>query len=218
MEVVNLSPDLCKRANESNFFSDQDYNHDYMKTVQYQKQEAMKLIPECNNVQQIHKCIKTIEYFMKNYHVAYAKYLSQHANNPSWMVTGRSGRNARKDQKMNERMFNSLDALNTLRNDYKSRLDQIRTNINSVEKKRLEEAIDANKTILDFTTKTIKGKRIYEHGRYFISKSWGCWRAYLNGQEIYASKTNETLKQTKKTLSYLILHEKNKNKETAEPS
>jgi hypothetical protein len=134
------------------------------------------------------------------------------------MVTGRSGRNARKDQKMNERMFNSLDALNTLRNDYKSRLDQIRTNINSVEKKRLEEAIDANKTILDFTTKTIKGKRIYEHGRYFISKSWGCWRAYLNGQEIYASKTNETLKQTKKTLSYLILHEKNKNKETAEPS
>lgn len=150
---------------------------------------------------------KTLQSYKRRYFANYVARMRNQANNPSWIVTGRSGRNARRDQKMNSRYDNLMRECIQIDKDYDSAIYTL-SNLIKREKEieTRERAAAINTSNLHFTTGreqiTLAGLtetvRTYRAGTYMICKTWGCFRIFHDGKEIHAMRTIDRLEDAKK--------------------
>ncbi|MDB0519944.1 hypothetical protein C4R87_19170 [Clostridioides difficile] len=218
--------EISKRENENSFFRRTERNH--TKVLQDEFIEAnetvIDILKNTNSLEIEYYLKLALQRFKKNYTEAYIKYLNHKSNNPSWLVTGRSGRNATRDRKNNNRQDKLLQNLFDIKNRFKEICDKNRSNIRKEkrlkERKEFEEGTKdiiipkferikkcINPSAVDriFDKNATSLITMHKYNNYFIAKNWGAWRVYnQNGVELYSTKTNETLLEAKKWVIYQI--------------
>lgn len=226
IENYIVPAEISKRENENTFFRRTETDH--TKALQNELIEAnetvIDILKNTNNLEIEYYLKLALQRFKKNYTEAYIKYLNHKGNNPSWIVTGRSGRNATRDRKNNDRQDRLLQNLFDIKNRFKEICNKNRSNIRKEkrlsERKEFEEGTKdilipkfervkkcINPSAVDriFDKNTTFLITMHKYNNYFIAKNWGAWRVYnQNGVELYSTKTNETLLEAKKWLIYQI--------------
>ncbi|MED4883866.1 hypothetical protein [Bacillus smithii] len=183
--------------------------------------EIKSIIETTENEYLIYKLKQTLQYYKKHYFKNYVARLKNRADSPSIAVTGRAGRNARKDQKMNNRYDNLMREFIQLEKDYKKRIESIKTKIKRDKEQQLKNKINNTSINISFETQTKEftymglkeKKRVYSYQNYWICKLWACYRIFKDGKEIYSMKTTDKLEDAKKYVSMLVQSEKTADKE-----
>lgn len=101
-----VSNELSKRENDGNWIfrtKEIDHNEELQKIFKSFLTCINDILPELDKTDQL-KLKRNFNYFMKKYHENYIKQLTLKANNPSWAVTGRSGRNMDKYNREMDRL------------------------------------------------------------------------------------------------------------------
>lgn len=226
IENYIVPSEISKRENENSFFRRTERNH--TKVLQDEFIEAneivMDILKNTSSLEIEYYLKLALQRFKKNYTEAYIKYLNHKGDNPSWLVTGRSGRNSTRDRKNNDRQDKLLQNLFDIKNGFKEICDKNRSNIRKEkrirERKEFEEGTKniiipkfervkkyINPSAVDriFDKNTTCLITMHKYNDYFIAKNWGAWRVYdQNGIELYSTKTSETLLEAKKWLIYQI--------------
>jgi hypothetical protein len=180
--------------------------------------EVKQIIQTTENEYIIYKLKKTLQHYKKHYHQNYLARLTNKANNPSWVVTGRDGRNSSRDAKYNSRYDKLMQEYIDLDNDYKSRISTLKNKIRSDKKQQLRNNIENTNVNIEFKTVTKEftymgyneKKRVYEYGEYFICKLWNAYKLFHNENEININlKTTDKLETAKKALSLYIQQQEN---------
>lgn len=115
-----------------------DHTKEIQEYFQQLTDEIKEIISTTQNEYIIYKLKKTLQYYKKHYFANYVARLTNRANNPSWVVTGRAGRNASKDQKSMNRYDKLMGEFIELENDYKSRIDSLKKKLGKRKKMLLE--------------------------------------------------------------------------------
>jgi hypothetical protein len=187
-----------------------------IQTILKQYNDKVKaIIEQTDNERIIYYLKKDLQRFKKKYYENYIARLKNRADCPSWAVTGRAGRNTRRDQKMNNRYDNLMresielckqmdnaiwKAENAIRKDKEEKLKQTLEKIDPVIEFKIE---TKEVTVCGYTEKV----RTYNHGDYTIAKTWGCYRIFKNGKEIHSMKTTQKLDDAKKYVAWLVQQE-----------
>lgn len=106
LSKYTVSNELSKRENDGNWiFRTKEVNHneELQKIFNSFLTCINEVLPELDKADQL-KLKRNFNYFMKKYHENYVKQLTLKANNPSWAVTGRSGRNMDKYNREMDRL------------------------------------------------------------------------------------------------------------------
>lgn len=101
-----IPSELSKRENDGNWiFRTKEINHneELQKIFSSFLTCINEILPKLEKADRL-KLKRSFNYFMKKYHENYIKQLTLKANNPSWAVTGRSGRNMDKYNREMERL------------------------------------------------------------------------------------------------------------------
>lgn len=154
---------------------------------------------------------KALQACKKSYFENYLVRLRNRANNPSIMVTGRSGRNMNALNKANDRYNNLIQQASEITDRLDKAINRAVREINKEQKERIKTQMESMQSELEFTTErteiTMCGVtdqvRAYRHGSYMIAKTWGCFRIFKDGREIKSMKTTERLDDAKKYVAYL---------------
>lgn len=218
--------EISKRENEHAFFRKTETDH--TKVLQDEFIEANEIIMDIlknTSSLEIEYYLKlALQRFKKNYTEAYVKYLDYKSTNPTWAVTGRSGRNATKDKKANDKQNKLMLYCSDVKKNFYRICNKTKNKINKEKKsKERKEFEDATKDITIPKFKRIKKYvnpskfdsifdgnttlliTMHEHNNFFISNYWGAWRIYnANGVKLYSTKTTETLQDAKKWLIYYL--------------
>lgn len=131
IESYVVSEQLSKRENDSSWvFRTKEINHteDIQAYFLNYQSEVEEIIKKTEDKKIIYTLKKELQYFKKHYFDNYIARLNNKANNPSWVVTGRSGRNTRKDQK-------AIDRYNNLMRESIELTDRIKSKISSAKHK-----------------------------------------------------------------------------------
>jgi hypothetical protein len=196
-----------------------DHNKQIQEYFTQLTNEVKQIIQTTENEYIIYKLKKTLQYYKKHYHQNYLARLTNKANNPSWVVTGRAGRNSSRDTKYNNRYDKLMQEYIDLENDYKSRISTLENKIYNDKKQQLRNKIENTNVTIEFKTETkefyymgqMDKRRVYSYDNYFISKLYGCFRLFHNGKEINIHlKTTDTLETAKKALSMYIQQQETK--------
>ncbi|MGO0987444.1 hypothetical protein ACTPEW_16040 [Clostridioides difficile] len=233
IESYIVPVEISKRENENAFFRNTETDH--TKCLQneliYFNKLVMNTLQNNTNLEIEHYLKSALQKFKKNYTEAYIKYLNYKGNNPSWLVTGRGGRNSTKDQRTNDRqhklMMNTIDMKDNFHKKCENTKDRIQKEKRLRERKEFEEGTKdiiipkfervkkyINPRAVDkiFDKNTTFLITMHKYNNYFIAKNGGAWRVYnQNGIELYSTKTTETLEDAKKWLVYYL--QKNAKKE-----
>lgn len=229
IETYTVSEDLQKREYDSSWIfrnSETDRTKELQDVLQNYQNQVIELINSTDNQYIIYQLKKSIQYFKKHYSNNFIKRLEHNANNPSWFVTGASGRNRRRDEKMNNRYDNltreSIELMNGIESRIKKYRNKIEKERREVIQKQIQYEIDNNTIELDFRTVTkeltymgIKEKkRVYICGNYFICKLWACFRIFnvQTMQEVHSMKTTESLQAAKNYVLYLVKKDQEQSK------
>lgn len=227
IESYTIDPGLSKRENSASMFRSKDINHteQLQKYLTSKQNEVLEVLKKCNNNQIEYTLKMTLQRFKRDYYTNYIKQLQHRASNPSWMLTGRSGRNVRRDEKMNNRYNNLLKESLEITNKLDKAINKAKNDIKKFEKEAVKKHFEDNTkdiTIPKFNrvkkeyqigaTREIfaEGNNVYkatmhEYGGYYIFKNWGSYRVYdSTGNELYNTKTRGTLKDAQKWLIYYL--------------
>lgn len=224
IESYTIDKQLSKRENENGFFrsKERDYEQELQDYLTSCNKEILEVLKNTDNQKIIYNAKKYLQSYKKKYYELYLKMLTHKANNPSWIVTGRGGLNTRRYNKQCDRYDNMLQEYSRLTSQFDNRIDKIKNEIYKIKKLKEENQINNinEQDIPKFKKVKIKIKlsntsNIFDNGSYevtanqyndyFIFKNWGCWRIYnKNGTEIGQVKTNQTLKDAKKLLCYIL--------------
>lgn len=216
-----VDAELSKRENENGFFRSKDINHtkeiqDYFLSA---NNEVLSVLENCNDKNIEYRLKMALQRFKRDYFNNYIKRLQHKANNPSWAITGRAGRNTNKDQKMNDRYNKMLTESNEIVDKFNKSVNRAKNDIRKQHKQELETAINnTNSENYSFTrckkqynfnaTNNIFDNPNHEesmttyNNEFFIFKNWGKFRIYNNkGVEI---GNRNSLKDAKKYVVMLI--------------
>ena len=216
-----VDAELSRRENENRFFRKNDINHtkeiqDYFLQA---NNEILNVLKNCNDKNIEYRLKIALQRFKRDYFNNYIKELQHKANNPSWAITGRAGRNVNKDQKMNDRynklllnadeIVNKLNkaidrAKNDIRKQHKQELENIinNTNIENYSFTRCKKKYNFNATNNIFNNADIEISMTTYNNEYFIFKNWGKFRIYTNeGVEV---GNRDSLKDAKKYVVMLL--------------
>lgn len=234
VETFPISKEISKRENDGHWIfrtKERDYQQEILNCLNnYQNsilEELNKL--EDNSIKNKYKY--WLNSFKKRYYENYYKRLRNDANNPSWITTGRDGRNARKDAKMNSRYDNLMRECCSLDEEYKDKLREVKGKIIKEKDNRFFNAVLSNKK--EYTYKRIKkGVNVSYTENYFtgnlvekncyvttvnnedfyILSIWGTFIAVNSKGETFKYGSCGTLKDCKQILNYYISEiEKNNN-------
>ena len=216
-----VDAELSRRENENGFFRKNDINHtkviqDYLLQA---NNEVLNVLENCNDKNIEYRLKIALQRFKRDYFNNYIKELQHKANNPSWAITGRAGRNVNKDQKMNNRynklllnadeIVNKLNkaidrAENDIRKQHKQELENIinNTNIENYSFTRCKKKYNFNATNNIFNNADTEISMTTYNNEYFIFKNWGKFRIYTNeGVEV---GNRDSLKDAKKYVVMLL--------------
>lgn len=214
-----IPEDLQKRENDANWIfrtKPFDWNKDLQLTLQKYQNQVIELLQQTDNEYIKYQLKKSLQYFKKHYYQNLIKRLKNRADCPSWVVTGRAGRNPRKDQKAQNQYDNlmreSIELIKGIEKRIGKYKDMIEREKREELKRQIQEEISNNSVELKFHSKNMeidymgyKGKkRVYMYGDYWISKIWGTYRIFKGNKEIHTMKTYESLKDAIRYATYLI--------------
>lgn len=221
IEDYTIDPDISRRENQGNWIfrsKETDHTQELQATLQHYQDETIKIIAKTEDKEIIYKLQRDLQRFKKSYHTNYTKMITNKANNPSWAVTGRAGRNANKDRKANDRYNNLIQESIKIVDDFTNTLNRADDKIRRISRKENYKKIENTEMELDFKVETKEidmagvkqSLRTYNHNSYMIVKAWGCFRIFKDGKEIKSMRTTDTLKTAKKALQ-LIINEENQD-------
>lgn len=198
-----------------------DHNKEIQELFNHYTEKTKEVIQTTENEYYIFKLKQALQRFKKHYHQTYTKYLTAKADNPSWAVTGRAGRNRRKDQKAQDRENRYMLEVVDLPKQFEKQLNKYKDKIRKDEKEALKKRIEQAKITITFETQTKEftymglkeKKRVYTYQNYWICKLWGCYRIFKDGKEIYSMRTIDKLEDAKKYVSMLVQSKKVVDKE-----
>lgn len=216
-----VDAELSRRENENGFFRSKEINHtkeiqDYFLSA---NNEVLNVLENCNDKNIEYKLKMVLQRFKRDYFNNYIKRLQHKANNPSWAITGRSGLNVSRYNKMNDRYnkmltesneivdkFNKLinRAKNDIRKQHKQELESIinNTNAENYSFTRCKKQYNFNATNNIFNDPDVEISMTTYNDEYFIFKNWGKFRIYNNeGVEV---GSRNSLKDAKKYVVMLI--------------
>ena len=227
IESYIIDSELSKRENSVSMFRSKDTDH--TKQIQEyftnKQNEVLEVLSNCNNKQIEYNLKMALQRFKRDYQTNYIKQLQHRASNPSWIITGRSGRNSRRDEKMNNRYDKLLKESLEITNKFDKAISKAKKDIKQQEKEAVKKHFEDNtKDIIIPKFKRVKksysviatnnifndsGNMIegtmYEYEGYYIFKNWGSFRVYDNkGNELHNVKTQGTLEDAKKWLIYYL--------------
>lgn len=217
--VVNA--ELSKRENENGFFRTKDINHtkviqDYLLQA---NNEVLSVLENCSDKNIEYNLKIALQRFKRDYFNNYIKRLQHKASNPSWAITGRSGLNVSKYNKMNDRYNKMLTESNEIVDKFNKLINRAKNEIRKQHRQELENTINnANAENYSFTrckkkynfnaTNNIFNNADTEismttyNNEYFIFKNWGKFRIYTNeGVEV---GSRDSLKDAKKYVVMLL--------------
>lgn len=218
IENYFVPDEISKRENENSFFRSTETNH--TKVLQNilleANNEVLEVLQCTNNINTKYRLLTALQSFKTNYTNAYIDYLRFKGSNPSWMLTGRSGRNISRDNKKNNIQNNKLFKLSEIKEKYNKILNKCKSTIKKEIKLNQEKEINNISVLPKFNRIKIEMdpynlnifsgsnkqlKQVSEYQGYYIFKNWGCYRVYNNqGNEIFSTKTTDNLDIAKKWL------------------
>lgn len=227
IESYIIDPGLSKRENSVSMFRSKDTDH--TKQIQEyftnKQNEVLEVLSNCNNKQIEYTLKMALQRFKRDYHTNYIKQLQHRALNPSWIVTGRSGRDIRRDEKMNNRYDKLLKESLEITNKFDKAISKAKKDIKQQEKEAVKKhfedntkditipkfkrvkksySVMATNNIFANSGNVIEGT-MHEYKDYYIFKNWGSFRVYDSaGNELYNAKTQGTLEDAKKWLIYYL--------------
>lgn len=212
IETYTVDSELSRRENAGHWITrSQDIDHqvelqDQMRTM---NDELMEALGECQDDKLVYESKKWLQDYKKRYYNWYIKRLKLNAENSSWIVTGRCGRNTRKDNK-HQKAYNQLIAeyMDKLKPEYENKLSSIKAKINrsnSIAKQsQVKKLVNNTPSIKLSKSKALincrarEGQNIFEDGNiestvysyegYSIIKSWGAWGIYKDGLLVDSNK------------------------------
>jgi Large polyvalent protein associated domain 29 len=190
-----------------NFFS--QYNNKVVEVLEQTDNERIKYYLK-----------KSLQSFKKRYFENYVKRLKNKADNPSIWVTGRSGRNISRYNKLLNRYDKLMQEAIELTKQMDRAIERAKDEIRRDKEQRIKEAVKNVKNELTFkmVTKEVEymgmkqRKRVYIYNDYWTAKLWNAYRIFKGGQEIYALKTTQGLEDAKQYIAYLVQQEQEKAK------
>lgn len=213
LEDYTIDHEVSKRENNNSMFRSKDRNHnqELQQTLQHYQGQAIGIIEKTDNQEIIYHIKKDLQRFKKAYHGNYISTLTHRANNPSWAVTGRAGRNVRRDQKSMSRYDKLMSESIEIVDNFKESLSRSRNRIRTTERKAMYEKIENTDVKISFNVeqKEISGysKRTYNYKNYMIVNIWGCFRLFKDGKELKGLRTTDTLTMAKKALQLIVNNE-----------
>ena len=219
LEDYKIDQALSKRENDSNWIfrtKEKDHQQELKETLKHYQAQALELLQKTEDKQIIYNIKRDLQRFKKAYYTNYTNTLTNKANNPSWAVTGRAGRNANKDRKANERYNTLISESMEIRGKFENSLDRHAGKIRAAARKEQYKKIENTDLEITFKVeqkeitylKVTQSKRTYNYKNYMIVKLWGSYKIFKDGKVIKDMKTTDTLKTTKKALQLLINQEK----------
>ena len=223
--------DISDRENNNVLFRSKDINHtkqlqNYIKDYQ---ERVIELLNNPNITKAMEYNIKVkLQSFKKKYSAAYVDYIDTKGKNPSWVVTGRGGLNANRYNKGQDRVDKKMQLLFNLESNFNKYLEKQTRELNKLSKEKNKSEvnnIDINNTsfksvniyidmgaVRDIFKNPNTTRRAYTiDNNYYILKNWGSWWIVDNkGQEVWSSKTTDTLETAKKKLMWILEQEKKK--------
>lgn len=174
--------------------------------------EVKKLIKTTDNQSVIYHLKKDLQRFKKRYYDLYVKYLTLRGNNPSWAITGRSGRNMSRYNKLMDRENAVMLQLAEIPKEFKRKLSDAKDRIRHTEKEKIKKQVSKIDNVIEFKAEDKEfnfmnhreKKRAYVYGEWFICKTWGALRIFFKDREVHTMLTTETLNDAKKYATYLI--------------
>ena len=219
--IYIVNDDLSKRENANGFFRKNDIDHtkeiqDYFLKV---NNEVINILNSCNDKDIEYKIKISLQRFKRDYFNNYIKRLEHKANNPSWVITGRSGRNINRDNKMHNRYDRLLsesneiiDKFNKIMNKYENdirkqskdnfKMKAETINLDNYKFTKCKKKYNASASSYIFDNASIETTMNNYNDEYYIFKNWGKFRIYNNkGLDIGSANT---LKDAKKHLIALL--------------
>lgn len=223
-EDYKIDQELSRRENNGNWIfrsKERDHQKELKETLQHYQGEAVKLIQKTEDKKAIHTIKKALQRFKKAYYTNYMATLSNKASNPSWAVTGRSGRNMNKMNRAADRYNDLIGEGLEIVEEFENRLNIEARKIRTAARKKEAEEIKNTIVEIDFKVKqkelthlnVTQSKRTYNYKNYMIVNSWGCFRIFKDGREIGDLKTTDTLSTAKKYVQYIINQEQRKQQQ-----
>lgn len=179
--------------------------------------KVKELLEQTDNERIKYYLKKSLQSFKKRYFKNYVKRLKNKADNPSIWVTGRSGRNISRYNKLLNRYDKLMQEAIELTKQMDRAIERAKDEIKRDKEQRIKEAVKNVKNELTFkmVTKEVEymgmkqRKRVYIYNDYWTAKLWNAYRIFKGGQEIYTLKTTQGLEDAKQYIAYLVQQEKN---------
>lgn len=127
-----ISKEISKRENEGHGIfrkEERDHQKELLSLLFSFNNNIEDALEGCENSKIIYHAHKWLQSYKKRYYNNYYARLKNDANNPSWVVTGRSGRNANKDIKYNERYDKLMRECVNLQEEFKSKYASVKRQV-----------------------------------------------------------------------------------------
>lgn len=220
IESYIVDKDLQKREHDSSFvfrITEKDRTKEIQDIFLSYNNQVMELLETTENERIAYYLKRSLQSFKKKYYDVYVKMLQHRANNPSWAVTGRSGLNVSRYNKMSDRydklMGESVELSNNMDKAIKRAKNDIRKDKDQRANEIIKQKLENTNVNIEFKTMTkefsymgySEKKRVYSYENYFICKLWACFRIFKDGLEVHSMKTTQNLEDAKKYATMLIL-------------
>jgi hypothetical protein len=221
IETYVIDQQLQEREHDANWIFRRN-KQDHTKTIQehfsHYNSQVVELLETTDNSYYIYKLKETLQRFKKKYHQAYINWLSAKASQPHWAVSGRGNVNKGRYDKNVNRQDKWMFELVELDDNMKKTLQSYKLKIKKDQHEQIKRQVQSTDNTLTFTTETreytfmnvTEKKRVHVYENYFITKTWGCFRIFLDGQEIHSMKTTEKLDHAKQFVAYHVNQQEQK--------
>ena len=213
LEDYTVDQEISRRENNHSMFrsKNRDHNQELQEILEHYQAQTLAIMSKTEDKEIIYHLKKDLQRFKKAYYNNYTSTLAHRANNPSWAVTGRAGRNVRRDMKSMSRYDKLMSESIEITDKFKQSLNRSRNKIRTAERKAIYEKIENTDIKISFAVeqKEISGysKRTYNYRNYMIVNIWGCFRIFKDGKELKGLRTTDTLGMAKKALQLIVNNE-----------
>ena len=127
-----IGKEISKRENEGHWMfrnGERDHQKEILSLLLSFNNDIIDALEGCTDNKIIYYAHKWLQSYKKRYYNNYYAKLKNDASNPSWVVTGRSGRNTNKDRKYNDRYDKLMRELINLQEEFKSKYASIKRQV-----------------------------------------------------------------------------------------
>jgi hypothetical protein len=183
---------------------------------QHWTDEVKSVLATTDNPRITYELKSALQRYKRKYFENYLAQLRHRANNPSWVVTGRSGLNMSRYNKALDRYDRLIAEGIELTERLKRTIEKAKTEIRRDKEQRTrKQAAQMDVDTVEWKTETREIEmygisercRVHITGPYMIAKTWGCWRIFQNGKQIHSMKSTDRLEDAKKYVVLLIQNE-----------